>query len=784
MQQRVLKTLEYDKIREMLRAHAACCISREYIAKMEPSNDFEEIVRLIELTAEAETVFVRAGRSPVDDFPDMRECLARVHAALFLSPRELLGIASCMRAARLTKEALVKEEGSLLGNMAAFLTTHRSVEEEVARCILNEDEIFDGASPALARIRRAMRVANERVREKLNAMIRSTTYQKYLQEPLITIRNGRFVVPVKQEYRQQVPGLIHDQSGSGATLFIEPNAVVELGNEYKKLLAEEAEEIERILTELTAMIAPYAGEIREDLAVMGEIDMAFAKARLAREMEAVRPALNRDGYVRIVKGRHPLIDRDRVVPVDIWLGREFRSLIITGPNTGGKTVTLKIVGLFALMAQSGLFLPADEGSETSVFDDVFADIGDEQSIEQSLSTFSSHMTNIVGILRGADERSLVLLDELGAGTDPIEGAALAMSILEALDARRAVCVSTTHYSEIKAFALTHEGMENASMQFDVERLAPTYKLYIGIPGKSNAFEISERLGLPTAIIESARGYLKGEDVRFEDIISSAQSRHKLAEEELVMAREARAELERLRAEAERERRRMEEERTRLQAKAREDAKRLVADTKRELERLIVQVRALKDVDRSAADRVIQQSRDALRASENAIADSSAPAQADEGQPPKTVRAGDAVRIVSLGQKGTVLAPPDAKGEVLLQAGIMKLTAKLADLRLEREAEPAPAPASGRSGLAAGSHVGLELDIRGMQVDEASILVDRYLDDAYNAGLSEVNIIHGKGTGALRAGIQDYLRRAPLVKGFRIGNYGEGDAGVTVVTLKK
>ncbi len=783
MQPRMLKTLEYDKIRVMLRERASCCVSRELVDELEPTNVPEEAERMLSLTAEAETHLFRAGRSPVDDFPDMRECLARIRAALFVTPKELLGIASCLRAARVTRETLTKDGGEgLLTNMASFLTTHRSLEEEINRCIVSEEEIFDGASPALSRIRRSMRLANDRVREKLNAMIRSSTYQKYLQEPLITIRNGRFVIPVKQEYRQNVPGLIHDQSGSGATLFIEPAAVVELGNEYKKLLAEEAEEIERILIELTAMLAPHADEIREDLHVLGEIDLAFAKARLGREMRAVRPKLNGTGYIRVVKGRHPLIDPDKVVPVDIWLGREFRSLIITGPNTGGKTVTLKIVGLFALMAQSGLFLPADEGSEFAVFEQVFADIGDEQSIEQSLSTFSSHMTNIVSILRGADDRSLVLLDELGAGTDPIEGAALAMSILEALHARRAVCVSTTHYSEIKAFALTHEGMENASMQFDVERLAPTYKLYIGIPGKSNAFEISERLGLPASIIESAKGYLKGEDVRFEDIISSAQSQHRLAEEERQMASAARLELEKLRAEAERERKKLDEDRNRLQAKARDDAKKLVADTKRELEKLIVQVRALKDIDRSAADRAIQQSRDALRAQENAIADTVAIKKQDAGLPPKTVKPGDAVKIVTLEQKGTVLAPPDAKGEVQVQAGIMKLSVKLEDLRLEKSA--AAKADFVKTGLAADKHVGLELDIRGMLVEEATLVVERYLDDAYSAGLSEVNIIHGKGTGALRAGIQEFLRREPLVKSFRIGNYGEGDAGVTVVTLKK
>lgn len=785
MEKRVLKTLEYDKILAMLKERASCCISRELVDTMEPSGDFDTVERELKLTAEAETLFYKTGRSPVDDFPDMRHCLERMHAALFLSTGELLGIASCLKAARIAKDILAKEVGeeSYLYNLAGLLITHRSAEEEINRCIINEDEIFDGASPALARIRRAMRLANEKVREKLNSMIRSTAYQKYLQEPIITIRNGRFVIPVKQEYRQQVPGLIHDQSGSGATLFIEPSAVVELGNEYKKLLAEEADEIERILTELTAMLAPYADEIREDLNIMGQIDLVFAKAKLSRELNAVMPRLNRNNYVRIVRGRHPLISSDRVVPIDIWIGSDYRSLIITGPNTGGKTVTLKIVGLFALMVQSGIFVPANEGSEFPVFEHIYADIGDEQSIEQSLSTFSSHMKNIVGILDKADENSLVLLDELGAGTDPIEGAALAMSILEELNDRHCICVSTTHYSEIKAFAMTHEGMENASMEFDIDRLCPTYRLYIGIPGKSNAFEISSRLGLPNSIIDKAKGFLKGEDVRFEDIISSAQSQHRIAEEERKMAEEARAELEKLRADAERERRKLNEDRNRLQAKAKEDAKRIVADTKREMEKLIVEIRSIKDIDRSAADRVIQAARDTLRATETAVNEKEAIKKEDNTKPPKTVRAGDTVNIVTLDQKATVLSVPDSKGEVMVQAGVMKLNVKLKDIRLIEE-KKAAAPTSGKVGLGAGKQVGLELDVRGMLVDEANIIVDRYLDDAYNAGLSEVNIIHGKGTGALRAGVQAFLKRHPLVKGYRMGSYGEGDAGVTVVTLKK
>ena len=781
MQKKALKTLEYDKIIGMLEMRAVSCVGKELALELSPSSRIYEVENMLALTGEAETFLYRKGNSPVDSFPDMRMCLKRMHAALFLSAGELLGIVQCLKAARVAREQLVSEEGGLLSNLAANIQTHRSVEEEINRCILSEDEMFDGASPELARIRRAMRVANEKVREKLNSMIRSTSYQKYLQEPLVTIRNGRYVIPVKQEYRQQVPGLIHDQSGSGATLFIEPSAVVELGNELKKLMAEEKAEVERILAELTAMVEPYADDIAEDLAILGEIDLVFAKAALSRAMNGVKPKLNDHGYIRIVRGRHPLLAADKVVPIDIWLGDAFRTLIITGPNTGGKTVTLKTVGLFSLMAQAGLFVPANEGTELSVFENVFADIGDEQSIEQSLSTFSSHMTNIVSILDACDETSLVLFDELGAGTDPVEGAALAMSILEEIHRRKTICLATTHYSEIKAFALTHEGMENASMEFDIDRLCPTYRLYIGIPGKSNAFEISSRLGLPSHIIEGARSFLKSEDIKFEDIISSAQSQRRIAEEERRLAQEARAELDKLREETEREKKRLSEEKNRLQAKARDDAKRIVAEAKREAERLIAELRSLKTVDRSAADREIQKTRDALRAQEEALHTPLEEQKEDVGKPPKTVKPGDTVKIVSLDQKATVLAAPDAKGEVLLQAGIMKMSLRLDDLRLVEEQTKNKAEVKLSQNLSRA--VGLELDIRGMMVDDAIPVVDRYLDDAAMAGLTEVGIIHGKGTGALRAGIQAHLKRHPRSKGFRIGNYGEGDAGVTFVTLR-
>lgn len=787
MDKKILETLEYDKITAMLETHARCQIGKERARKLEPLMELAELNAELDLTSEAEAVLFRLGQSPVDEFPDTRDTLKRIKAVSALSMRELLDVASCLRAIRIAKSALTKESDQMrLAAMAVNLPSYKFIEDELNRCILNEDEMFDGASPALSRIRRELRVANEKVREKLNSMIRSSTYQQYLQDPIITMRNGRFVIPVKQEYRKQIPGLIHDQSGSGQTLFIEPAAVVELGNTFKKLLAQERDEIERILSELTAMVAPYGEDIYNALILLGEIDLRFAKAQLARDMNAVRPEMNDELRIRIVRGRHPLLDKAKAVPIDIWLGEDFKTLIITGPNTGGKTVTLKTVGLFTLMAQAGMFVPADVGTRLGVFKNVYADIGDEQSIEQSLSTFSSHMTRLVGILKNADDKSLVLLDELGAGTDPIEGAALAMSILETLYGRRSTTLATTHYSEIKAFALARDGMENASMEFDIDKLCPTYRLFIGIPGKSNAFEISKRLGLDDDVIDRAKQFLKGEDVRFEDVISGAESQRRIAEQERKLAEQARTELDALRAEVEKEKKKLEETKKGYQAKAREDARRVVADTKREMERIIVQIRSMKSINQSEADRVIQASRDAVRERENALVEPEEKV-VDMSVAPKSVNPGDEVRIVSLeNKKATVLKKPDAKGDVLVQAGIMKIAVRLDDLRLLNE----PAKKGPQTDAAAGKvtlgdkSVGLSIDVRGKLVDEAIIEVDRYLENAAMNGLNEVMIIHGKGTGALRAGIQSYLKTHRLVESFRQGAYGEGDAGVTAVTIKK
>lgn len=784
--QKVLRTLEYDKILSKLVQHCGCCISRELAAELKLEVELDEVNSNLTLTSEAESYFLRTGYSPVDDFPDMRSALKRMNAVLFLNCEELLNIGKCLKAIRVAREQLVpqsmeSDDPGAIANLASGLIGHRYLEDEINRCILNEDELFDGASPALARIRRDKRIANERVREKLNSIIRSSTYSKYLQDPLITIRNGRFVVPVKQEYRQQIPGLIHDQSGSGQTLFIEPAAVVELGNEFKKLSIEEQAEVERILTELTAAIKPSANDIYSDLYILGDIDLAFAKAKLAKEMRAVLPKINNEGRINIIRGRHPLIPSYSVVPTDIRLGTDFRTLIVTGPNTGGKTVTLKTIGLFTLMTQSGMFVPANVGTEIAVFENIFADIGDEQSIEQSLSTFSSHMKNIVGILEGADDRSLVLLDELGAGTDPIEGAALAMSILEELHGRGSFTAATTHYSEIKAFALTHEGMENASMEFDVDKLVPTYRLFIGIPGKSNAFEISRRLGISEEIINSAKAFIKKEDTDFESILSDAEAKRRKAEEDMELAEQSRLVHDQLVEELRQERAKLETEKAELRQKAREEARKIVADARREMEQLIVQIRSIKSIDQREADRIIQQSRDSHRKTEGELADEIIKPKTADGKAPKAVKPGDLVSVISLGQKGTVLSKPDKNGNVQVQIGIIKVPVKLSDIRLSGEKQ-----ANGVSVKVEynpGNTVGLELDIRGKLVDEALPLVDKYLCDAHLQGLTEVNIIHGKGTGALRAGIQSYLKNHSRVKSFRNGNYGEGDYGVTVVTLK-
>ena len=669
MKERTLRVLEFTKIRDRLASKAMTDMGRERCEALVPSSNMTEIQRMQAETEEATVILQYVGASPLVPFSDVRASLTLAEKGATLSPKALLEVAALMQSARAARKALDTERDNtpILKELAQRLSTLHNVEQDITNAIISEDEIADRASNELMDIRRHLRGANERIKEKLNQMIRSSAFQKYLQDPIVTMRNDRYCLPVKAEYRGSVPGLVHDQSSTGATLFIEPMAAVEMGNELKTWAAKEKQEIERILAALSAEIAPYADQLRETVETLAELDYIFAKGMLSREMNAVSPKLNQNGYINIIRGRHPLIDREKVVPSNLWMGKDFTSLIITGPNTGGKTVTLKTVGLLTLMAQAGLQVPADLGTELAVFEQVFADIGDEQSIEQSLSTFSGHMTTIVSIMHEVTPDDLVLFDELGAGTDPTEGAALAQAILQRLLNIRVRTLATTHYSELKAFALSTKGVENASVEFDVETLRPTYRLSIGVPGKSNAFEISRRLGLPENLIDDAKKLLSSDSVRFEDVIANAEYHRQVAEREREIARQASAETVKLRDEAEKLRKQMEDQRENTIKKAKADARRIMEQTRRESESIIADLKRMKkeqqnpDAQVNAIRRRIENNVDNL--SEGLLQ------KVDTGLPPKEVRKGDTVEILTIGSQGTVLAPANAKGEVEVQAGI-------------------------------------------------------------------------------------------------------------------
>ena len=786
MKERTLRVLEFTKIRDMLTEKALTPLGAEKCQVLVPSTNFQEISEWQEETEEALVVLTYVGGHPMASFSDVRPYLALCDKGATLSPKALLEIATLMRACRTARSALVTERDNTprLKEKASLLGSFRNLEDDITTAILSEDEIADKASNELANIRRHLRGATERIKERLNSMIRSSAYQKYLQDPILTMRNDRYVLPVKAEYRASVPGLVHDQSASGATLFIEPMAAVEMGNELKQWEAKEKQEIERILAALSAEVAPYAVQLKENLELLAELDFAFAKGLLCRDMSGVTPKMNRDGFINIIRGRHPLIDREKVVPSNLWMGREFTTLIITGPNTGGKTVTLKTMGLFTLMAQAGLHVPADLGTELAVFQQVFADIGDEQSIEQSLSTFSGHMTNIVGIMNEVTADDLVLFDELGAGTDPTEGAALAQTILTALLRKQVRTLATTHYSELKAFALSTPGVENASVEFNVETLRPTYRLSIGVPGKSNAFEISRKLGLSEGLIDEAKKLLSTEDKRFEDVIANAEYHRQVAEKERKLAEQAAAETTKLRDEAEFLRREMEAKREASLRKAKDEARRILENARRESESVMRELKQMKKSAASGPDMQAAALRKRLEDGIDSLSEGLAQKADRVDKPPKTLKVGDEVEILNLKTRGVVLSAPDAKGEVQLQAGIVKLKAHISQLRLVKE-EPAKKQKSSfhaETGAMTRT-VPMECDVRGMALDEAIPVVDQYLDEAVLASLTEVSIIHGKGTGVLRSGIQQHLRRHPHVKSFRLGVYGEGESGVTVVTLK-
>ena len=787
MKERTLRVLEFTRIRELLAEGALTEAGAEKCRTLEPADDLPSVQALQAETEEASVILQYTGGHPMAAFPDIRPALTICGKGGNLSAGMLLNVAELLRASRAARDALVTDRDNtpILRAKAEGLFVARNIEKDITDAILSEDEIADRASSELMNIRRHLRGAQDRIRDKLNQMIRSAALQKALQDPIITVRNNRYVLPVRAEFRSSVPGLVHDQSSSGATLFIEPMAAVEMGNELKQWELKEQQEIARILAALSAEVAPYAADMAETGELLAELDFIFAKGLLSRRFFCVCPKMNNEGRLRIIRGRHPLIDPEKVVPSTIWLGEKdtFNVLVITGPNTGGKTVTLKTVGLFTLMAQAGLQVPADPGTELAVFEQVFADIGDEQSIEQSLSTFSGHMTNIVEIMHEVTPRDLVLFDELGAGTDPTEGAALAQSILTRLLHIGVRALATTHYSELKAFALTTKGVENASVEFDVETLRPTYRLSIGVPGKSNAFEISRRLGLPENLIDAARKLLSGNAIRFEDVIANSEYHRQVAEKERQLAEEAGRETLRLRNEAEQLRREMEQKREQMLRKSREEAKHIVDQARRESESVIAELKKMKKNAAAQGDASVNDLRRRLDRASDELAEGLGQAVSDSGEAPKTVKAGDQVKILTLGADGTVLAPPDEKGEVRLQAGMMKFTAPLSQLRLIHQA-PAKEKTTvkAKTGMMTRT-VKSECDVRGMNLEEALDAVSLYLDEAVLAGLNEVYIIHGKGTGILRAGIQQDLRKNRHVKGFRRGMYGEGEDGVTVVTLK-
>lgn len=787
MNERYQRVLEYPKILNRLAGFAVSAMGKERALALRPSSDFDEVQRLQAQTEEAASVIAYTGGNPMSEFDDVREYLKLSTVGATLSMKALLSVAGALRACRTVRKALVteREDTPILTELGSRIASNRMLEEDITSAILSEDEMSDHASPELYDIRRHIRVINDRVRDRLNGYIRSASTQKYLMDSIITMRNGRYVIPVKAEYRQQVPGLVHDQSGSGSTLFIEPMAIVEAGNELKEWTLKERQEIERILKDFSGRIAPDAPMLASSLGILAELDCVFACAYLAREMNAVEPKLNANGRVKLIRARHPLIDPERVVPSDLWMGEDFTTLVITGPNTGGKTVTLKTVGLLTLMAQSGMQIPAQYGSEIAVFDEVFADIGDEQSIEQSLSTFSSHMTNIVEILKTVTPRSLVLFDELGAGTDPTEGAALAMAILEHLLSLRVTTLATTHYSELKAFALSTKGVENASVEFDVETLRPTYRLSIGVPGKSNAFEISRKLGLPEPLITAAGERLTRDQIRFEDVIANAEYHRQIAEKEQKLAEQAHIETQRIRNEAEKERREYESQREAMIRKAKDDARKIMQKAQRESEQIISELKKAKSTQ-SYKEHELHGMRARLQGGIDELADKIMPVQPAEGEAPTELKVGEHVILGNLGTRATVLTVPDARGDFMVQAGALKMKANLKTVRRapeEPKKKEKPKARAQTSVSVATRQASMECDVRGMTVEEALVQVDLFLDGAQMNSLKTVTIIHGKGTGALRAGIHGHLRHHPSVAEFRLGRYGEGEDGVTIVTLK-
>ena len=792
MNQKAFRTLEYNKIIELLTDCATSPLGKEKARHLLPSTDIDEIRQAQRETSDALTHLLQKGSLSFSGLTDITPSLKRLEVGASLSSTELLRISSLLTVALKAKTYGRKEtqeenenQDSLSARFSA-LEPLSNLNNEIKRCIISEEEISDNASPGLHQVRRQIGITNQRIHEQLGQIMNQS--RSMLQDGLITMRNGRYCLPVKAEHKSGVPGMVHDQSSSGSTLFIEPMSVVKLNNTLRELAAQEQQEIEKVLAELSNQTGLETDALQSNLSILAELDFIFAKAALSKKMKASEPIFNTNHYLHIKKGKHPLIDPKKVVPIDVWLGKDFDLLVITGPNTGGKTVTLKTIGLFTLMGQAGLHIPAFDRSELAVFTDVFADIGDEQSIEQNLSTFSSHMTNTVSILQQATPDTLCLFDELGAGTDPVEGAALAMSILSSLHQKGIRTVATTHYSELKVFALSTEGVENGSCEFDVETLRPTYRLLIGVPGKSNAFAISGKLGLPAPIIEQAKEYIDNENQSFEDVISDLEKSRSTIEQEQEQIKAYKAEIEQLKQKLTDKNQKIDRAKEKILRRAEEEAQRVLQEAKDYADDTIKKYN--KWSNESGLNKAMEQERAALR---EKLSDSQKKiAKNQQKKPrkqisPKNIKIGDSVMVLSLNLKGTVSTLPNNKGDLYVQMGILRSQVNISDLELlDEEVITAPnfkKTGSGKIKMQKSANVSTELNLIGLTTAEAIPKLDKYLDDAYLAHLPKVTIIHGRGTGALRKAVHNHLKKCKYVKEYRLGAFGEGDQGVTIVTFQ-
>lgn len=787
---KALKVLEYDKIIEMLLDLTQGELARDLVENLEPSNDIDEIRRMQEETSEAYRVLVRYGDIDYSAASHIKHLVSKASLGSMLFIEDLYDIMQNIFLVSSIKRYLktsIEDENLNLNHLRKLYDSLASLDDlkkRLSMTIVSRDEVADSASSTLRSIRRSKKLKNQAIEDKLNSYITSDKTKKYLQDAIVTMREGRYVIPIKNEYRSSVEGMIHDISQKGSTVFIEPMAVVKLNNELRELENEEKKEIERILYELSSEVSEYKAYLETNEEALKSISFIFARARLAREMRATEPILNDKGYVNLKNARHPLIPKDKVVPTTLELGDEYTSLIITGPNTGGKTVSLKTVGLITLMAKSGLNIPCDNNSSVAVFDRVFADIGDEQSIEQSLSTFSSHMKNIVHIVENAEYNDLVLFDELGAGTDPTEGAALAISILKLFRDRRIRTMATTHYSQIKFYALTSEGVKNASMEFNVDTLSPTYRLIIGIPGKSNAFEISRRLGLDQSIIDSAKELLNENDTRFEDVLKAIEEDRTEIENKRIKINEENEEIERLREKLENKNKKLEEKQEAIINKAKEEAREIVKKAKNESAFIIDELKDISSLSKKEDRRRLQEAKDYLRDLEDENRLKIKDNKKRTKEIPKDIKLGESVRIISIDKFGEVETLPDEKGDLNIQVGIMSVRSNIKDIERSESKEEVKAEKKTRSiNKAKSKNISSEINLIGRTVDEAIILLDKYLDDAYLARLKEVRIIHGKGTGTLRDAIRKYLQNSKHVIEYREADYTEGGSGATVAVIK-